>query len=163
MRLYLIRHGIAEPNPAASDAERALTPKGKLRMAESARGLLKLKVGIELILTSPLRRARETATILAEGLGGVRMEEMPELAQGFAGPNSVLTALQPHRNLKEIALVGHQPSLGELASFLLTGSGNGCEIQFKKGAVACFEQASPARQERYVLIWSLPPKALRSL
>lgn len=132
-------------------------------MAEVAKGLLKLKVGIELILTSPMRRAAETATILAEGLGMVRVEEMPELGQSFAGPKEVLAALNQHRNLKEIALVGHQPGIGELAAFMLTGSSNGCEIQFKKGGVACFESDSPAPRDRYVLIWSLPPKALRSL
>jgi phosphohistidine phosphatase len=163
MRLYLVRHGIAEPATTGSDAERPLTPKGKLRMAEAAKGLLALKVRLELILTSPIRRAKETATILAQGMGGIRLEELPELAQGFSSPADVLAALHPYKNLAEIALVGHQPSLGELASFMLTGSANDCEIDFKKGTVACFEQESPPRQERFALIWSLPPKVLRSL
>jgi hypothetical protein len=46
---------------------------------------------------------------------------------------------------------------------MLTGAMNGCEIEFKKGAVACFNQESRASRDRYILIWSLPPKVLRSL
>ena len=163
MRLYLVRHATAETQGAAGDAERALTPKGRLRMAEAAKGLRDLKVLPEIILTSPIRRAKETATILAQELGGIRLEELPELGAGFSGPADVLAALAPYQNLKEIVLVGHQPGLGELASYLLTGSISGCEIEFKKGAVAFFDQESRGGQDRYVLIWSLPPRVLRSL
>ena len=113
--------------------------------------------------SSPILRAKETATILAQELGCLTLEELPELAAGLSRPAEILAALRPHKNLKEIALVGHQPGMGELASFLLTGSMGDCEIEFKKGGVACFEQDSGQRQERYVLIWSLPPKVLRSM
>lgn len=161
MRLYLLRHALAEDHNAAGDAERTLTPKGRLRMAQGAKGLRDLKVNPEIILTSPMRRALETATILAEELGGIRVEELRELGAGPYGPPDILAALRPYSNLKEIALVGHQPGLGELASFLLTGSTSDCQIELKKGAAVCLEQA--AGQERYMLIWSLPPKVLRSL
>ena len=150
---------MAEDNNPAGDAERALTPKGRLRMAEEAKGLRDLRVRPEIILTSPLRRALETATIVAEELGGLRVELLNELGPGSHGPADVLAALQPYDNLKEIALVGHLPAMGELASFMLTGSTSDCQIEFKKGAVACLERG----QERYVLIWLMPPKVLRSL
>jgi len=163
MRLYLVRHAIAEARSAVSDADRALTPKGQLRMAEAAKGLRDLKVLPEVIVTSPMRRALETATIIAEELGGVRLEQLPELAQGFCSPADILASLRPYENLKAIALVGHQPGLGELASFMLSGSIGNCEIDFKKGAVACFERQSGQRQDRFTLIWLLPPKVLRSL
>src|SRR5260370_5699869 len=163
MRLYLVRHATAEAQGAGGDAERELTPKGRLRMAEAAKGLRDLKVVPEIILTSPIRRAKETATILAEELGGIRLEEMAELGAGFSGPADVLAALAPYQSLKEVILVGHQPGLGELASFMLTGSVSGCEIQVQKSAGTCFNQESRGSQDRYVLIWSLPPRVLRSL
>lgn len=163
MRLYLVRHALAEDHNAAGDAQRALTPKGRLRMAEEAKGLRDLKVQPEIILTSPLRRALETATILAEELGGIRLEQLRELGAGPYGPADILAALRPYNNLKEIALVGHQPGLGELASFMLTGSTSDCRIDLKKGAVVCLEEVPSQGQDRFVLIWSLPPKVLRSL
>ncbi len=163
MRLYLVRHTIAEDHNAAGDTERALTPKGRLRMAEAAKGLRDLKVRPEIILTSPLRRALETATIMAEELGGIRLEQLRELGPGSYDPADILAALGPYDQLKEVALVGHQPSLGELAAFMLTGSPSGCEIELKKGAVVCLERADVPGQSRSTLIWSLPPKVLRSL
>ncbi len=162
MRLYLVRHGIAEDHHPISDAQRALTPKGRARMAEQARGLGKMRFRPDIILTSPLRRALETATIIGGELG-IKVEQLPELGQGPFMPADVLAALHPYEGLKEIALVGHQPGLGELAAFMLTGSASGCDIEFKKGAVACLEQLSGDMQDRYALIWSMPPKALRSL
>lgn len=132
-------------------------------MAEQAKGLRDLKVQPEVILSSPMRRALETATIIADELGCIKLEQLPELAQAFSGPTEILAALRPYKNLKEIMLVGHQPGLGELASFMLTGSINDCEVEFKKGGVTCLEQGSPHNPDRYVLIWSMPPKVLRSL
>jgi phosphohistidine phosphatase len=161
MRLYLVRHGIAEDHHPLSDAQRALTPRGRLKMAEAAKGLIKIKVRPDLILTSPLRRAMETASILADGLGGIRIEQLRELGQGPYQPADIVEAIRPYNELKEIALVGHQPGLGELAAFMLTGSGSGCEIEFKKGSVVCLDR--PSGSERCVLAWSLPPRVLRSL
>jgi phosphohistidine phosphatase len=163
MRLYLVRHGLAEDHNPAGDAERALTPKGRLRIAEEAKGLRDLKVQPDIILTSPMRRALETATIIAEELGGTRVEQLRELGAGPYGPADILAALGLYNNLKEIALVGHQPWLGELASFMLTGSTSDCQIELKKGAVVCLEHVPDQGQDRYLLIWSLPPKVLRSL
>jgi len=163
MRLYLVRHALAEDHNPAGDAERALTPKGRLRMSAEGKGLRDLKVRPEIILTSPMRRALETATILAEELGGIRVEELRELGAGSYGPADILAALRPYNNLKEVALVGHQPWLGALASFMLTGSTGSCQIELKKGAVACLDEVPNLGQDRYVLIWSLPPKILRSL
>jgi phosphohistidine phosphatase len=163
MRLYLVRHGIAEDHHPASDAERALTPKGRLNLAEEAKGLRKAKFRPEIILTSPLRRALETAAIIAEGLGGIKVEQMQELGLGPHLPADIIAAIQRYSQLREIALVGHQPRLGELAAFLLTGETGGCEIEVKKGAVLCFEQSVGHAPDRYTLLWSMPPKLLRSL
>jgi phosphohistidine phosphatase len=163
MKVYLVRHAIAEDDNPAGDAERALTDKGKTKMAQAAKGLRDLKIRPGIILSSPMRRALETATIIADGLGGIRLELLPELGRSLSGPVDVLAALRPYNNLDEIALVGHQPWLGELASFMLTGSTSDCRIDFKKGAVVCLEGTPDQEDDRFILLWSLPPKLLRSL
>jgi phosphohistidine phosphatase len=162
MKVYLVRHALAEDHNPAGDAERALTPKGRLRMAKGAKGLRDLKVHPEIILSSPMRRALETATLLAEGLGGVRTEVMAELAEASIGPADILAALHPYDAMKEIALVGHEPWLSKLAAFMLTGSTQ-CRIDLKKGGVICLRSEPEEGEDRFVLLWSLPPNVLRSL
>src|SRR5258706_7668086 len=68
--LYLVRHGVAEERGDAwpDDAKRPLTDEGISRMRKVTRGLAELGVSLDLILTSPLVRARQTAEILAAGL-----------------------------------------------------------------------------------------------
>ncbi len=184
MKLYLVRHAIAEerataeaesartstaktkakpkPSAPASDAERALTPEGKVKMARAAQGLRKAKPRLDLILTSPLRRARETAGIIAAELGGTKIEMVDELAPG-AEPSEVVAAVRRYPDLKSIALVGHEPQLGYLASYLLTGSPNACSVTFRKGAIACLEGEVTDDAATFSLLWLMPPRMLRSL
>lgn len=179
MKLYLVRHAIAEERsatadagrasavkakgkPATPDAERALTPQGKAKMVRAAQGLRKIKVRPDAILTSPLRRARETAEILADGLGGIKIEVLEELAPGTE-LFSVVAALRRYHGLKALALVGHQPDLGYLASFLLAGTPSACNLSFRKGSVACLEGELSDNATGCSLVWLLPPKLLRTL
>jgi len=181
MKLYLVRHAIAEErsepasagrasaaktkskaSTATNDADRALTAQGKAKMARAAQGLRKAKVRPDLILTSPLRRARETAEIVANELGGTKIENFDELAPGVE-PSAVVEALRRYHNLRAVALVGHLPDLGYLASFLLAGSTNLCELSFKKGSVACLEGDLSGDATSCSLLWLMPPKLLRSL
>ncbi len=161
MKLYLVRHATAEDgNPGLDDKDRALTDAGRAKMTRATEGLRKLKVRPALILTSPLKRAHETAEILAGGLEGVRIEVIPELAPGVDSPK-IVEALRTFARHKSVALVGHQPGLGNLASFLLTGSERRCELDFKKGGVACLEADFADNQARCVLEWFSTPKLLR--
>jgi phosphohistidine phosphatase len=161
MKLYLVRHATAEDsNPGIDDKDRALTDEGRVKMARAAEGLRKLKVRPALILTSPLRRAQQTAEILAAGLTGVEVEVMPELAPGVDSP-AVVRALRAYAAHKSLALVGHQPGLGQLASFMLTGSDKRCEFDFKKGGVACLEADFSDNAVRCVLQWFTAPRLLR--
>jgi phosphohistidine phosphatase len=162
MILYLIRHAIAEDRSAeGSDEDRALTPRGKARMLRASEGLRKLKVQPELILTSPLRRARETAEILAKALSDAPVEPMAELAAGI-DPGQAARALRAHARAKELALVGHQPGLGLLASLLLTGSATSLEIDLRKGGVVCIEAELSEGEAKSSLLWLATPKLLRS-
>ncbi len=162
MDLYLVRHAIAEDRADTGDDDRALTEAGKAKMIRATQGLRKLKVRPDLILSSPLRRARETAEILAQGLNGPKVEVLPELSPA-ADLKTVAPALRPHVRLKTVMLVGHQPCLSELASILLTGSEKRLYMDFKKGGVACIEAELADDTARCVLRWLATPKLLRSL
>src|SRR5262249_17078825 len=135
---------------------------GKTKMAKSVQGLRKIKVGLDLVLSSPLRRARETAEIVAHGLGGIKLEMTDALAPG-AEPSDVIALLRRHHDLHSIALVGHEPDLGHLASFFLSGSTDACRVSFKKGAVACLDGDFDDDGRSCKLLWLMQPKMLRSL
>lgn len=160
--LYLVRHGIAAPSSANTiDADRALTEEGTRKTARAAQGLRSLKVKPAAILSSPLRRAQETAEILASVLAPrVPVELYPPLAFGHE-PREVLQGLRAHRAVEEIMLVGHQPDMGELASFLLTGSPNLVPLPFKKAATAAITISSLPPRSAGRLEWFLAPAQLR--
>ena len=161
MIVYLVRHGIAEDRGMAiPDSDRALTTDGIRKMHRIVSGLQRLDVQPAAIWTSPLRRTRETAEILAAGLGvnAVRLcdslapaSSLDAVCAGLAGaPDSVM-------------VVGHQPDLGELASRLLFGGQQGDSLPFKKGAVAkiTWKDGDPTSRSR--LEWFLTPAQLRLL
>lgn len=132
--LYIIRHGPAEERGDSwpDDAKRPLSESGGRRTRRAARGLRLLGVTIDVVLTSPLVRARQTAEIVAS----VFDERPPvvvidSMAPGGAIP-AILGDLEKQTRRARIALVGHEPGIGELAARLL-GSPN--PLEFKKAAV----------------------------
>jgi len=165
MLVFIVRHAIAtarDANNGFDDASRALTDKGIDRMRKSVRGLDAIGVQFDEIWTSPLLRARQTAEILAESRhfrGAIRT--VPILAPG-GDPTHVLRELQHAPGGARIALVGHEPDLGELAGLLLCGRSAGF-IPFKKGGAACIEVEQPIPPLRGELRWLMTPRQMRSL
>ena len=166
IELYLVRHAVAaERGPEyPDDARRPLTPDGVRRFRESVRGLRTLGVTLDLVLTSPLVRARETADILRAGLRPApRLIVSDALAPGTRPADAIAAVLAragSGRGAARVAVVGHEPDLGELAARWL---GAKAAIPFKKGAVLRFDvdRALPAGPG--TLRWFLPPRALRGL
>ena len=122
MELYLIRHGPAEERDPArwpDDEDRPLTADGEEETGRAARGLARQMEAVDRIVTSPARRARRTAEILREQLGRpVRLAQWPELRpDSEAAPILARAAAEGGR----LVLVGHEPTLGELVSYALTG------------------------------------------
>jgi phosphohistidine phosphatase len=167
MRLLVIRHGPAgnrETWAAESglpDEVRPLTERGRDRMEAAARGIGGLVDDVEILATSPLTRSSQSAEIVAAALGS------PELV--------LLEALRPERDPAELAhwlrelnvngavgVVGHEPHLGLLVGWLLTGRAE-APVELKKGAAALLELADPVAQGGGRLLWSLAPRHLRSL
>lgn len=166
MKVLLVRHAKAEARPllgmlAKHDARRALTPEGRKDMAKVAKGLKRLVSSVDVLASSPLVRARETADVLVKRYDAAERAELPALAPG-ENPAALLDWLGAQPREAVVALVGHEPDLGVLAGFLLTGK-RASFMPFKK-AGAClidFPEAPAAGAGR--LEWLLPPGALRKL
>ena len=160
--LYVIRHGLAEERGDAwpDDTKRPLTDEGMSRMRKSARGLARIGVTIDIVLTSPLVRARQTAELVAGGL-----DPRPSLVNvDSLAPDgnytAVLADLEKHSRRCRIGLVGHEPMLGELAARLI---GSRHAIEFKKGAVCRIDIDDLPPAGPGDLRWMLTPKIMRAL
>ncbi len=171
IELYLMRHGIAAElgeGGVVRDADRPLTLEGRARMKQAAGGLRELGLKFNMILTSPLLRARQTAEAVAEVLDlqhKVRIVESLAPGQAFAtgegGHAEIFLELGAYQ-FDRALLVGHQPDLSELASYLLTGNRN-LNIEFKKGALCAIELASLPPRGPALLRWHMTPRQLRML
>jgi phosphohistidine phosphatase len=161
--LYIVRHAIAAERGAnyPDDRERPLTSEGIARFKQVVEGLRDFDVKLDLVLTSPLVRAAHTAELLVAGIGGKpRLDTFEALAPG-GRTAQVLEAIAKHaKKVRHLAVVGHEPDLGELAARLLRARGT---IEFKKGAVACIELDGAMPNGPGTLRWLLPPRALRKL
>ncbi len=156
MRIYILRHGIAEDAPAGgSDANRALTQEGKQKLRAVLERARRAGVRPAVILTSPLKRALETAEIAASIL---------EVSGDLVRTNALAPNSSPERVWKEIRaqkaeeilLAGHEPLLSTLVAFLL-----GCDplmVRMKKGALVCVDADADGTQPHGVLNWMLISK-----
>jgi phosphohistidine phosphatase len=158
MEIWLLRHAMAEERASSGrDEDRALTPEGRSRAEAVARGLAALEPGIEAVVTSPYRRARQTAEPAAKALGlSARIRESEALEPG-SDPERILEELAGEE-ASSILLVGHQPHLGALLGLLV--GGKGLEIPLKKAAVARVEVSGRWRGDLRAL---LPARVLERL
>ncbi len=164
MDLYLVRHAIAEPHDSArwpDDAARPLTAEGAERFRIVARGLRRLGVEVEVVLSSTFARAWRTAELLAEDATWPAPEEFRALEPPTPA-NECLQAMQA-REESTLALVGHEPQLSWLASLLLAGSDRSLQLELKKGAVMCLRLDGVPAAGAASLRWSASPKVLRAV
>lgn len=162
MELYIIRHAIAvdrEDPDVQSDSERWLTEEGIKKMQIASRGLSKVIDGLDRIYTSPYRRARETADIVAKDLRAP-ITELGELQPGVQF-NEVAKALQT-KNDYRVALVGHEPDLSEFISESISGT-RISRVLMKKGAAACIRFSLKLAPGLGTFVWLIQPRQLRAL
>ncbi|HMF09515.1 MAG TPA: phosphohistidine phosphatase SixA [Thermoanaerobaculia bacterium] len=134
MDVWLLRHAMAEERSSSGrDEDRELTSDGAKRARAVARGIAALDPGIGLILTSPYRRARQTAEPAAEALGLEGSLRESRALEPDRAPEEVLAEVEG-LEADGVLLVGHQPHLGILLGHLVTGGR--AEIPLKKAAVA---------------------------
>jgi len=167
MNLYLVRHAIAveagTPN-YADDSLRPLTEKGIKKMQRISQGLKKMEVEIHLILTSPYRRAVETAKILRKAfdLNKTTLVQTEHLSPVGYGDQLIQLINEKYADVENIALVGHEPSLGIMASMLISGDPN-LSLTLKKGGVCRLLTDTLQYGRCATLDWLLSPSQLAEL
>jgi phosphohistidine phosphatase len=130
------------------------------RFKDIVKGLVAIGVEVDEIFTSPLVRAAQTADILAAGMPGKPpVKTLDALAPGHSPP-TVMQHLSRAARRRRVALVGHEPGLGELAAHLIAAQR---ALVFKKGGVCLIDIASLTARRTGDLEWFLPPKVLRRL
>ncbi len=157
MKLYFLRHGLAHDRQdwKGDDPERPLTGEGEERMTRSAATIASLDLKLEAILTSPLTRAHQTASIMAEALRARdKLHVDNKVGPGF-DVASLAAILADHPGFESLMLVGHEPSFSETISALIGGG----RIVCKKGGLACVKVNDPAALEGE-LLWLIPPRLL---
>ena len=160
--IYVVRHAIAEERGAdwPDDSKRPLTERGAKQFRQTARALRKLDVSIDVILTSPFTRARQTAELLAEALDPLpSIVNVESLAPGAAHA-TLIADLTKHARRETIALVGHEPGIGATAARL---AGLRHRLEFRKGAICRIDldELPPGRAGN--LRWFAPPRLLRRI
>ncbi len=166
MHIYLIRHADAQQlgqKNDFSDEKRSLTSEGRDRMRDGAKGLAMLGVDPDLILTSPLARALETAEIVAAALGVSKKEiiQTDNLKPG-ASVDELFAEVKKHTGVESLALVGHEPDLSGIISRILQGVGR-VPVDLKKGCVCCLNVTETVPALHGSLVWLVTLKHLRML
>ena len=163
MELYLIRHGIAEDKGLGiKDEERSLTKEGRQKTEKVAQKLVKLGLNFDLILTSPLVRARQTAEILIAEKLSSQLEESSHLAHDGQIYSWLKDWLEP-RNYSlntQLALVGHEPDLSKWAEILLWGEVKASLVLKKAGMIGIKLPETGSALGRSQMFWLTPPKYL---
>jgi phosphohistidine phosphatase len=135
MEIWLLRHAAAEERSVSGhDEDRTLTEDGHRRARAVARGLAALEPDIQLILTSPFQRARQTAEPVARGLHLAANLRESRALEPARDPEEILDEIRAEK-VSGVLLVGHEPHLGGLLGRLVSGSA-GLEVPMKKAAVA---------------------------
>ena len=160
--LYVVRHDLAEERGEAwpDDTKRPLTEEGTQRMRRASRSLARLGVEIDVVLTSPLVRTRQTAEIFAAAFAPHPAVVNLEALTPGGSVAGVLAELEKYAKKKRIALVGHEPGVGELGARL---AGMRQPMEFKKGAICRIDVDALPPKGPGILRWFLSPKLLRNL
>jgi len=176
MKLLVVRHAVAEDRErfarrGEDDGRRPLSARGRRRFQDGARGLASLVAEIDLLVASPLVRARQTADLLAAAYREPPPRRDSEALLPGAHPQELAAWLQEH-GLHDsggelsagatVAVVGHEPHLSFLVSWLVAGSGQPW-IRLKKGSAVLLELAGRPAAGATTLLWALQPRQLRRL
>jgi phosphohistidine phosphatase len=166
MDLLVIRHAIAEDREAfaatgADDRMRPLTKEGKRKMRRGVRGLRLVAPRIDILASSPLLRALQTAEIVAGGYDDLAIDTVPEL-EPSREPGAPRVGLAARPASAVVAVVGHEPHLGRVVTWFLSGRRD-ARVELRKGAACLLSFAARPAPGKGVLRWALTPSQLRRL
>jgi phosphohistidine phosphatase len=164
MELFLLRHGIAVERGTpgfADDSARPLTPKGRRQLRKITAAMKKMDLRFDLILSSPLLRAKQTAEIAAAGL---KLKKQLKFSNALAPGGDVENLFRQLARLKplpeKLLLVGHEPDLSRLISLLVTG-GPELPLDFKKGGLCKLDAPALKAGKCATLAWLLTPGQMK--
>ena len=154
--IYLLRHAIAEDaRPGLSDPERALTDEGREKLRRVLKRARAAGVAPSLILSSPYRRALETAAMAAQALSHQgKVEETPAL-EPMASPHDAWDEIRRRRGEESILLASHEPLMSSMAAFLLRSPA--LAVDMKKAALVRIDCQNLSPEPNGVLKWMLTP------
>lgn len=154
MQIYLLRHAIAEESrPGQADRARALVPEGRKKLKEVLRLARQADIAVSLILSSPYRRARETADMVADLLSTEAELLESTTLQPDGRAEQVWQEIRAHKDMDSVMLVSHEPLLSSVAAYLLNSPS--LRVDFKKGALLRIDVESFGPQPHGVLRWMI--------
>jgi phosphohistidine phosphatase len=160
MDVYLLRHGIAEEgNPGAPDSERALTPEGERKLREILRAAKTAGLDPALVLSSPYKRARQTAEVAVSELGYSGNVIETACLVPSARPEAVWEEIRLYKSSPALLLVSHEPLMSSTLAFLLGSPA--LRADFKKGSLARIGIEGFSAKPRGTLRWLLAPRLAR--
>jgi len=161
MDIYFLRHASAgQYSPAGNDDKRSIDKVGEQQSHDVGQAMAALDLKLDVIISSPLTRAMQTAEIAAAELGHKDKIVTDSALLPDAGYSQFDQLLTRFGKNKAIMVVGHNPSMADFLSQMLAGGDSAAFIDFKKGAVAKVEKN---RGEPAVLKWYLTPKIVRAI
>jgi phosphohistidine phosphatase len=162
MIAYFLRHASAgqhKSNPD-KDERRPLDKDGIRQGHDVGRALAALDVQLDAVLSSPLKRATQTAALVANEIGYEGKLEIVDALRPEAAFSAFQALLRKHETQDAILVVGHNPSLSEILSLLVSAGTNKDAVELRKGAVAKVEVLG---KRAATLQWCLTPKVVRVL
>ena len=166
MQLVVIRHAIAGDQEAFArktglpDTERPITKAGRKIMKRVAKGLRREVKSIDVLAASPLVRAAQTAAVVSNEYDGMLVETVPALAQPV--PGVLAKWLRTQRDADVVAIVGHEPYLGILITWLMSGLTTS-RASIDKGGVYLLDIERSPGPRSATLRWALTPEMLEKL
>lgn len=164
MDLLFLRHGLAGEHGDPrypDDSLRLLTGEGRKKLAEAAKAMQKLKLELDLIITSPYKRASQTAEIVASTYRKAKFKISDELIPS-GKPRQLIRQLQELSDDSSVMLVGHEPYLSELISVLISGDADSC-LKMKKGGLCKLEVGDIKYGQCATLEWLLTPAQMETI
>jgi phosphohistidine phosphatase len=166
MELLVIRHAVAGDKDTfaktgKSDELRPITEDGTRKMVRGAQGLRRIVHHVDYVATSPLVRARQTAQIVADEFG-TKVDEKTDVLSPEGKPSQFAQWLDAHRDRDIVAVVGHEPHLSTVVSWLLSGVEDS-RIELGKGGACLVTFEGRARKGCARLRWLLTPRQLRDI
>ena len=163
-QFFVMRHGIAvargDPN-FPDDAKRPLTPEGRKKLKAVARGLFRLGLCVDAIISSPFVRASETAAIIAEVLGPEITIESSDFLRPGGSLQALLTSLGKRAEHRSVLVIGHEPDLSEGVARLIGNTR--ASFQFKKGGCCRIDFEKFPPHPPGTLVWWLTPRVMRKI